>query len=1269
MLIEKEKIIQAKEKIADIMPDLIAELLQVEKYDAKNKKGCCPFHGEDTPSLIWNKKMLNFKCFGCGRNVDILDAYMHTGLSYGQSVQKLFDLAAIKYPFGELGVKQDRAYKYPKLEDVGSKDRVYAYLADRGISKQTIDNTGITEDSEGNICFNYYDTSDVLTMVKKRPSRKVKHGETKNWCQQGSDTMPLLFNMNRVNTSAPLLITEGECMKGDAEVLTPNGWVRLDKYKGEQVLQVDQNLQGSFVTPIAYVNHDYDGLMFKQKGRNCSYEVTANHNVVYCDNKGKINKKRACELPRNLYGGYIPCTASVNGEGIPLTLEQIALYLAVSADCTIDIRKKTHSRYSRFSVSKERKFVRMQCLLKACGIDYFCNEIPDKNGHKYIGFKTPEFIKSKMLPYEWIYQATLEQRLFIIEEMVHWDGNRVKTRHQYEYSSKEIHNANFMQAIAHTCGYMSSIIRRQNDHGKWYKVSVLLRKKSFSHTKGFDKEHYSGKVYCVTVPTGMIMVRQNEKIFITGNCDTLAAIEAGYTNAVSIPLGAGNTHWIETNWDFLEQFESVIICFDNDAAGVKARKEVVPRLGAWRTKYIEIPPTVVNSRNGKTANVKDLNEVLYYGGTSEVMRLIDSAEDPGVPSVANVSDIQDVDLDEMDGVETGIKELDAELMKLFYGTLTIVSGKPGCVDKETEFFNGTQWKKISEYQPGDKVLQYSADGTSSLVYPIKYHKYPCNTFYHLKTQKGMDQMLSPDHNVVYITSKGNLKKKLMQDVYVQHSCSESGFHGKFIPSFEYHGTGVDISDSMIRVMCAVIADGTFKSNLPEKSKQYNTVRINLKKARKKQRLHELLQESNTPYGVHSWNPSDKEFESFVFDVPVRTKKFPDEWYNFNEHQKQVFLDECLFWDGSIDKKGRRQFHTTDKHNADFVQFMFASSGYKTTISCIDRVGRLHSDGIHTYKSLEYSVIITQKKHTRLSLHNSKEKIEIKAYDNLTNEYEYCFTVPSGMLVLRRNNCICVTGNCGKSSFLSQLMCQSLEQDKPVWMFSREMPGWMARNWLNYILSGSHHVKEYEQSNGAKYYKIDPQSKAEISKYYDKRWFLYRDDWSNKLDDVMVSMEDSVRKYGVKLLIVDNLMTLDLEQNENSELLKQTECIERLIKFAMKYSVAVVLVAHPKKMAEEEDIGIYSISGSSNISNLSHRTIGLRRINKEKEKSAHDVCLTIIKDRMMGRAGKKIDLYYDVPTRRFYTNEDEYNYQYGWDKGVYSSLPYPHEEEKEVYGEI
>lgn len=602
-------------------------VVSVEKTDEIAPVYCCE---TSTHSFALEDFILTGNCFGCSRNTDIIDAYMHTGLTYLEAVEKLFEEAKMTVPLSEKGVKTKRQYHYPKEEPLNDKEHVYAYLKQRGISKETVDMADVREDAHGNIVFNYYDANDVLCLVKYRPSHKIdkSKGEIKCWCQKDADTTPLLFNMNRVNTSQPLLITEGE-----------------------------------------------------------------------------------------------------------------------------------------------------------------------------------------------------------------------------------------------------------------------------------------------------------------GDC--LAAIESGYTNTVSVPFGANNYSWIEENFDWLEQFDSIIICADNDEAGIKMQKECIFRLGSWRTKFIDIPQYHYDAEKNSKIPMKDLNHVLYYEGKEAVLNLIKNAHEQEVPSVVDVSEVEDIDLDEMDGITTGIKNLDVEIMKLFYGTLTIVSGLPGA---------------------------------------------------------------------------------------------------------------------------------------------------------------------------------------------------------------------------------------------------------------------------------------------------------------------------------------------GKTSFLSQLMCQSLQQDKPVWMFSRELPCWMQKSWLNYIMAGNHHIKEYSDANDAPFYKVTPTAKDLINKTYSKKWFLYRDDWSNKLEDILSSMEDCVRKYGAKLLILDNLMTIDIGANEDSELTKQTECIAQLIKFAMKYSVAVVLVAHPRKMPRGEDVGIYDISGTSNIINLAHRTIGLRRIDQEKEQSNFNVCLTVIKDRMRGKAGKKINLYYDVPSRRFYTNEKEYNFQYSWDKEQHEQLTYPHREENEVYGD-
>lgn len=571
---------------------------------------------------------------------------MEKGSTYIEAVEKLFDLAGISYSFGEKNIKTKYSYKYPTPVECENKDKVYEYFMLRKISPATVDYCDVRQDEQGNVVFNYYDSNDVLTMVKYRPSRKITKGENKTWCQKGADTTPLLFNMNRINTSKPLLITEGEP-------------------------------------------------------------------------------------------------------------------------------------------------------------------------------------------------------------------------------------------------------------------------------------------------------------------DAMAAIESGYTNTVSVPLGAGNFHWIEECWDWLEQFDSIIICSDNDEAGIKMQKEVVYRLGSWRCKIVNIP-LFYEQADKQKVRVKDLNEVLYYLGKENVIEIIVNAADTPVDSVFDYSDIKNIDLDNIDGINTGFKDLDRKLMKLFYGSFNIVTG-----------INGS----------------------------------------------------------------------------------------------------------------------------------------------------------------------------------------------------------------------------------------------------------------------------------------------------------------------------------GKSSFLSQLVCQSLEQNKNVWMYSGELPNFQSKNWINYILAGQRNLVE-KNVNDTPFWKVTEQAQIQMNKYYQGKLYIYKDGYSHKVSDLIQSMVDSIRKYGAKLIIIDNLTSVNLECNENNKYSKQEEFIVQCIDVAKKYNVAVVLVCHPHKIETMRRLTKMDVQGISAIIDLAHRIISLYRVSKDdkkgvpkkngkgwvKEPIKYDVLVDILKDRMLGYEGNSVGLFYDRPSRRFFTTEVDLDYKYSWDNKQYSTqLPFPpkqlySKQDEEVFGE-
>jgi ATP-dependent exoDNAse (exonuclease V) alpha subunit len=351
----------------------------------------------------------------------------------------------------------------------------------------------------------------------------------------------------------------------------------------------------------------------------------------------------------------------------------------------------------------------------------------------------------------------------------------------------------------------------------------------------------------------------------------------------------------------------------------------------------------------------------------------------------------------------------------FYNTkkhnVNLLVGYAGCVDMHTEYFNGYEWKKISDYVDGEKVLQYKEDGAAELVDPFAYIKLPETKMTLVKTELGsINQCLSDEHIIIYRTSKGHLTRIPFSEVARRHEEVSKGFYGKFYTFFNYNGEGIGLADEQIRVMTMVIADGYFANST-------NLCRVRLKKKRKHERIRQLLENANIPYSER--NCIDGYIE-FKFASPLRLKHFDSTWYHCSQHQLQVICDEVLHWDGSVDKKGRQRFASNVKESADFVQFAFSATGHRATLSERDRRGQGYKDSKYIRKSKEYSVQIAKNKWVSLFARTEDKKtplIEVEPEDG----YKYCFTVPSGMWVMRREGRICITGNCGKSQMTTLLV--------------------------------------------------------------------------------------------------------------------------------------------------------------------------------------------------------------------------------------------------------
>jgi superfamily II DNA or RNA helicase len=317
----------------------------------------------------------------------------------------------------------------------------------------------------------------------------------------------------------------------------------------------------------------------------------------------------------------------------------------------------------------------------------------------------------------------------------------------------------------------------------------------------------------------------------------------------------------------------------------------------------------------------------------------------------------------------------------------------GCVDADTEFFTGTCWKRIADYEQDDMVLQWNEDGSTSLVEPEAYVKYDAPTMVHFKTARGMDQMLSLEHRLVSY----NRQKKRRQDMSVRELLEQSGqnylcpiaFNG-----YPYAPELWQLDENQTRLMIAVIAEGHFAGT--------NRCYINFKKDYKIERLDMLLAECNIEA---SKRICDDGYTRYSFIAPERWKVFGPEWFNC---PTSWVTSEVMLWDGDL---ARGEYRTTIKQSADFIQFKFASIGLRTSIVTSDRRAE--------DKGLLYVVIVSDQTPYTTWFSDYTQGDYPKIVPN-PEGHKYCFTVPSTYLVLRRNNNIFVTGNTGKSAVILRI---------------------------------------------------------------------------------------------------------------------------------------------------------------------------------------------------------------------------------------------------------
>lgn len=243
---------------------------------------------------------------------------------------------------------------------------------------------------------------------------------------------------------------------------------------------------------------------------------------------------------------------------------------------------------------------------------------------------------------------------------------------------------------------------------------------------------------------------------------------------------------------------------------------------------------------------------------------------------------------------------------------------------------------------------------------------------------------------------------------------------------------------------------------------------------------------------------------------------------------------------------------------------------------------------------------------------------------------------------------------GKSSWLNTLILNVVDQNGKVALWTGELQGYKIRNWILSCAAGNW-VKASERVSGMYY--VPKDVKTRIVNWIGDRLVIFNNDYTYEWESMKEKIED-IASQGYRLVVMDNLFSLDLGDDAYDQNEKQKKFILSLCTLAKSKNIHIILVAHPRKVVSflrKEDI-----LGSSALQNAVDNIFIIHRVGTDFEKRAKEYykpeiinsfknygnVLEITKNRDFGVVDRLCGFYYIESCRRF-TQTSGRIIAYGW----------------------
>lgn len=285
----------------------------------------------------------------------------------------------------------------------------------------------------------------------------------------------------------------------------------------------------------------------------------------------------------------------------------------------------------------------------------------------------------------------------------------------------------------------------------------------------------------------------------------------------------------------------------------------------------------------------------------------------------------------------------------------------------------------------------------------------------------------------------------------------------------------------------------------------------------------------------------------------------------------------------------------------------------------------------------------------IDMSKEEEKEKVKSNCNLLDNRIKGFTL--GQLSVWSG------GNASaKSTYLNQVAIESIEQGYKVAIYSGELMPKRLLNWIILQCAGKRNMKHNAEKD---YWYVDTDKKTKIMNWLNNKLFIYNNEYDSHAQTIIDSIKDCVLKQNIKVVILDNLMSMNLSGYGDNKYDVQSDFVKDLSALAKSLDIHIHFVCHPRKVTNF--LRKIDISGSADLTNVADNVFIMHRVNNDFKIKTKEMfkwndsseiynytnIIEVCKNRDYGVEDYFVGLYFENESKRLKNEENEFK-KYSWE---------------------